>query len=55
MTMQQEMKEEVKTLNQITNELQLKDWEHSLTLKNLTIIQGKYMFKFNLFTALSTV
>lgn len=40
MTMQQEMKEEVKTLNQITNDLQLKDWEHSLTLKNLTIIQG---------------
>ncbi|XP_077333545.1 macrophage scavenger receptor types I and II [Lithobates pipiens] len=40
MTLQQEMKEEVKTLNQITNNLQLKDWEHSLTLKNLTIIQG---------------
>ncbi|CAI9567463.1 unnamed protein product [Staurois parvus] len=40
MTMQQEMKEEVKTLNQITNDLQLKDWEHSVTLKNLTMIQG---------------
>ncbi|XP_018420615.1 PREDICTED: macrophage scavenger receptor types I and II [Nanorana parkeri] len=40
MTMQQEMKEEVKTLNQITNDLQLKDWEHSLILKNMTIIQG---------------
>ncbi|KAM5192018.1 macrophage scavenger receptor types I and II [Mantella aurantiaca] len=38
--MQQEMKEEVKTLNHITNDLRLKDWEHSLTLKNLTLIQG---------------
>ncbi|XP_068124731.1 macrophage scavenger receptor types I and II [Hyperolius riggenbachi] len=40
MTLKQEMKEEVKTLNQITNDLQLKDWEHSVTLKNLTILQG---------------
>nr|DBA29164.1 TPA: hypothetical protein GDO54_009417 [Pyxicephalus adspersus] len=38
--MQQEMKEEVKTLNQITNDLKLKDWEHSVTLKNLTMVQG---------------
>ncbi|XP_063776934.1 macrophage scavenger receptor types I and II isoform X2 [Pseudophryne corroboree] len=38
--LEQKMKEEVKTLNKITNELQLKDWEHSLTLKNLTTIQG---------------
>lgn len=38
--LEQEMKEEVKTLNQITNDLQLRDWEQSSTLKNLTLIQG---------------
>ncbi|XP_075705736.1 macrophage scavenger receptor types I and II [Rhinoderma darwinii] len=38
--LEQEMKEEMKTLNQITNDLQLKDWEHSSTLQNLTLVQG---------------
>ncbi|XP_073501521.1 macrophage scavenger receptor types I and II-like isoform X2 [Phyllobates terribilis] len=38
--LEQEMKEEVKILNQVTNDLKLKDWEHSITLKNLTLIQG---------------
>ncbi|XP_044155455.1 macrophage scavenger receptor types I and II [Bufo gargarizans] len=38
--LEQEMKEEVKTLNKITNDLQLRDWEHSAKLNNLTIIQG---------------
>ncbi|XP_073439703.1 macrophage scavenger receptor types I and II [Dendrobates tinctorius] len=38
--LEQEMKEEVKILNQVTNDLKLKDWERSITLKNLTLIQG---------------
>ncbi|XP_056414702.1 macrophage scavenger receptor types I and II isoform X2 [Hyla sarda] len=38
--LEQELKEEVKTLNQVTNDLQLRDWEQSSTLKNLTLIQG---------------
>ncbi|XP_021075116.2 macrophage scavenger receptor types I and II isoform X2 [Mus pahari] len=37
---EQEVKEEVKVLNNITNDLRLKDWEHSQTLKNITLIQG---------------
>ncbi|KAM4706472.1 macrophage scavenger receptor types I and II [Discoglossus pictus] len=39
-SLEQEMKEEVKTLNIITNDLKLKDWENSLTLQNITSIQG---------------
>ncbi|CAJ0961630.1 unnamed protein product [Ranitomeya imitator] len=35
--LEQEMKEEVKILNQVTNDLKLKDWEQSITLKNLTL------------------
>ncbi|XP_077137283.1 uncharacterized protein LOC143799966 [Ranitomeya variabilis] len=38
--LEQEMKEEVKILNQVTNDIKLKDWEQSITLKNLTLIQG---------------
>ncbi|XP_039695262.1 macrophage scavenger receptor types I and II isoform X4 [Pteropus medius] len=38
--LEQEMKGEVKLLNNITNDLRLKDWEHSQTLKNITLIQG---------------
>ncbi|XP_069872393.1 macrophage scavenger receptor types I and II isoform X1 [Dipodomys merriami] len=37
---EQEIKREVKVLNNITNDLRLKDWEHSQTLKNITLIQG---------------
>ncbi|XP_056659373.1 macrophage scavenger receptor types I and II [Monodelphis domestica] len=36
----QEVKEEMKLLTNITNDLRLKDWEHSMTLRNLTLIQG---------------
>ncbi|XP_012966149.3 macrophage scavenger receptor types I and II isoform X2 [Mesocricetus auratus] len=36
----QEIKEEMKVLNNITNDLRLKDWEHSQALKNITFIQG---------------
>lgn len=28
-------------LNTITEDLRLKDWEHSLALKNITILEGK--------------
>ncbi|XP_074084274.1 macrophage scavenger receptor types I and II [Macrotis lagotis] len=36
----QEIKEEMKLLSNITNDLRLKDWEHSMTLKNITLIEG---------------
>ncbi|XP_077000455.1 macrophage scavenger receptor types I and II isoform X2 [Tamandua tetradactyla] len=39
--LEQEIKEEVKQLNNITNDLRLKDWEHSMTLRNITLIQGQ--------------
>ncbi|XP_010620099.1 macrophage scavenger receptor types I and II isoform X2 [Fukomys damarensis] len=38
--LEQEIKREVKALNNITNDLRLKDWEHSLTLRNITLTQG---------------
>lgn len=38
---EQEVKQEMKVLNNITNDLRLKDWEHSQTLKNITLIQGE--------------
>lgn len=38
--LEQEIKGEVKLLNNITNDLRLKDWEHSQTLKNISTIQG---------------
>uniref|UniRef100_A0AC11CIJ3 Macrophage scavenger receptor 1 n=1 Tax=Ovis aries TaxID=9940 RepID=A0AC11CIJ3_SHEEP len=38
--LEQELKGEVKLLNNITNDLRLKDWEHSQTLKNITLFQG---------------
>ncbi|XP_037381870.1 macrophage scavenger receptor types I and II isoform X2 [Talpa occidentalis] len=38
--LEQEIKGEVKLLNNITNDLRLKDWEHSQTLKNISLIQG---------------
>ncbi|TEA23546.1 hypothetical protein DBR06_SOUSAS910247, partial [Sousa chinensis] len=38
--LEQEIKGEVKLLNNITNDFRLKDWEHSQTLKNITLIQG---------------
>ncbi|XP_013376979.1 PREDICTED: macrophage scavenger receptor types I and II isoform X2 [Chinchilla lanigera] len=37
---EQEIKKELKVLNNITNDLRLKDWEHSQTLRNITFIQG---------------
>lgn len=42
--LEQEIKGEVKLLNNVTNDLRLKDWEHSQTLKNITLVQGKISF-----------
>ncbi|XP_031717678.1 scavenger receptor class A member 5 [Anarrhichthys ocellatus] len=35
-----QLRNEMEILNTITEDLRLKDWEHSLTLKNLTIFEG---------------
>uniref|UniRef100_A0A665UR55 Scavenger receptor class A member 5 n=1 Tax=Echeneis naucrates TaxID=173247 RepID=A0A665UR55_ECHNA len=35
-----QLRNEMEILNTITEDLRLKDWEHSMTLKNLTIIEG---------------
>lgn len=45
--LEEEIKGEVKVLNNITNDLRLKDWEHSQTLKNITLIQGKIFSHFS--------
>ncbi|XP_072107739.1 scavenger receptor class A member 5 isoform X2 [Mobula birostris] len=37
---EKQLKEEVAILNNVTEDLRLKDWEHSLTLRNLTLVQG---------------
>ncbi|XP_023573073.1 macrophage scavenger receptor types I and II isoform X2 [Octodon degus] len=37
---EEELRKELKVLNNVTNDLRLKDWEHSLTLKNITLVQG---------------
>ncbi|XP_038256456.2 macrophage scavenger receptor types I and II [Dermochelys coriacea] len=38
--LEQEIKGEVKLLNNITNDLRLKNWEHSVALRNITLVQG---------------
>ncbi|XP_042189589.1 scavenger receptor class A member 5 isoform X2 [Callorhinchus milii] len=38
--MEKQLKNEVAILNNVTEDLRLKDWEHSLTLKSLTLAQG---------------
>ncbi|XP_053565480.1 scavenger receptor class A member 5 [Bombina bombina] len=38
--MEQQLKHEMGLLNNITEDLRLKDWEHSLALRNLTILRG---------------
>lgn len=35
-----QLRNEMEILNTITEDLRLKDWEHSMTLKNLTILEG---------------
>ncbi|XP_062857891.1 scavenger receptor class A member 5 [Trichomycterus rosablanca] len=38
--LEDQMRNELEILNVITEDLRLKDWEHSMALKNLTVIQG---------------
>ncbi|XP_067881787.1 scavenger receptor class A member 5 [Heterodontus francisci] len=38
--MEKQLKDEVAGLSNVTEDLKLKDWEHSVTLKNLTLVQG---------------
>ncbi|XP_030420925.1 macrophage scavenger receptor types I and II [Gopherus evgoodei] len=38
--LEQDIKGEVKLLNNITNDLRLKDWEQSVALRNITLVQG---------------
>ncbi|XP_029452085.1 scavenger receptor class A member 5 [Rhinatrema bivittatum] len=39
-TMEHELKNEMAILNNVTEDLRLKDWEHSITLKNISLMQG---------------
>lgn len=36
-----QLRNEMDILNTITEDLRLKDWEHSLALKNITILEGR--------------
>ncbi|XP_007668183.1 macrophage scavenger receptor types I and II isoform X2 [Ornithorhynchus anatinus] len=38
--LEQQIKGEMKVLNNVTNDLRLKDWDHSMALKNITLMQG---------------
>lgn len=38
--LEEQMRNEIDILNVITADLRLKEWEHSMTLKNLTVLQG---------------
>ncbi|XP_069461737.1 scavenger receptor class A member 5 [Ambystoma mexicanum] len=38
--MEQQLKQEMSILNEVTEDLRLKDWEHSLALKNISLVQG---------------
>lgn len=39
--MEQQLKQELAILNNVTEDLRLKDWEHSLALRDLSVIQGR--------------
>lgn len=39
--MEQQLKHEMALINNVTEDLRLKDWEHSIALKNLTILRGR--------------
>lgn len=39
--MERQLKHELAILNNITEDLRLKDWEHSLALRNISILRGK--------------
>lgn len=38
--LEEQLRNEIEILNVITEDLRLKDWEHSVALKNLTVIEG---------------
>ncbi|MCJ8749932.1 hypothetical protein PDJAM_G00193160 [Pangasius djambal] len=38
--LEEQMRNELEILNVVTEDLRLKDWEHSMALKNITIIEG---------------
>ncbi|XP_051951987.1 scavenger receptor class A member 5 isoform X2 [Xyrauchen texanus] len=38
--LEEQMRNEIEILNVITADLRLKEWEHSMALKNLTVLQG---------------
>ncbi|XP_047674998.1 scavenger receptor class A member 5 isoform X1 [Tachysurus fulvidraco] len=38
--LEEQMRNELEILNVITEDLRLKDWEHSIALKNITVIEG---------------
>lgn len=38
--LEEQMRNELEILNVITEDLRLKDWEHSMALKNISIIEG---------------
>ncbi|KAM9315726.1 scavenger receptor class A member 5 [Gastrophryne carolinensis] len=38
--MEQQLKHEIALINNITEDLRLKDWEHSIALKNISVIRG---------------
>lgn len=40
--LEEQMRNEIEILNVITEDLRLKDWEHSVALKNLTFIEGTF-------------
>ncbi|KAM9383117.1 scavenger receptor class A member 5 isoform 2-T2 [Phaethornis superciliosus] len=39
-SMEEQLKQELAILNNVTEDLRLKDWEHSLTLRNISLIRG---------------
>ncbi|KAH1173888.1 hypothetical protein KIL84_017727, partial [Mauremys mutica] len=38
--MEQQLKQELAILNNVTEDLRLKDWEHSIALRNISVIRG---------------
>ncbi|KAG8545764.1 hypothetical protein GDO81_020350, partial [Engystomops pustulosus] len=38
--MEQQLKHEMALINNVTEDLRLKDWEHSIALKNITVLRG---------------
>ncbi|XP_066468085.1 scavenger receptor class A member 5 [Tiliqua scincoides] len=39
-TMEQQLKHELAILNNVTEDLRLKDWEHSIALRDISVVQG---------------